>query len=37
MLVKGLQLFDQPPFLFSIRRFLMKPLTGEYQLLEAKT
>ena len=26
-----------PSFLFSIRRFLMDPLTGEYQLLEAKT
>ena len=28
---------DLPSFMFSIRRFLMKPLAGEYQLLEAKT
>ena len=29
--------FDLPSILFCIRRFFMYPLTGEYQLLEAKT
>ena len=26
-----------PSFLFSIKRFLMKPLSGEYHLLDVKT